>query len=182
MILAARGRGIAFFWVGIDSGYGKDTPFQYALDESKELFVADVAKDQCIYLEETVPYLPEQRSLRGRQPTRLVCDAAKVRVDQWVAAQPEEAWQRISFRDATKGKRVADFLFREVWLWNRKEDSGRLFTLIVRRELGNHETKYSLTNAATDTPRERLVFMQGQRYFVERASRTPQANSAWATT
>lgn len=169
MVRSARERGLGFSWVGFDSGYGKDTPFLYALDDLGETFVADVAKDQSIYLEEPVPYLPERSSSRGKRPTRLACDAARVRVDQWVSHQPQEAWQRISFRDATKGKRVADFLFRKVWLWNKKESSGRLFTLIVRRELGNHETKYSLTNAASDTPRERLAFMQGQRYFVERA-------------
>jgi hypothetical protein len=67
-------------------------------NDSKEIFVADVAKEQCVYLEEPVPYLPGRSSSRGRQPTRLVCDAMRVRVDQWVAAQPEEACQRISFR------------------------------------------------------------------------------------
>jgi len=169
MVLSARERGIGFSWVGIDSGYGKETPFLYALDDLKETFVADVAKDQSIYLEEPLPYLPERSSSRGRQPTRLVCDAPRIRVDQWASSQPEEAWQRLSFRETTKGKRIADFLFRKVWLWNKKEASGRIFTLIVRREPDKHDIKYSLTNAAADTPRERLAFMQGQRYFVERS-------------
>jgi len=42
--------------------------------------------------------------------------------------------------------------------------------LIVRREIDDPtEIKYSLSNAAADTPAPRLAFMQGQRYWIERA-------------
>ena len=169
MIRTARERGIEFSWVGFDSGYGKETAFLYSLDDLGETFVADVAKDQGLYLEEPLPYLPERSSTRGRKPTRLACDIPRFRVDQWVAAQPEKAWQRLAFRETTKGKRVADFLFQRVWLWNKDEAQGRCFTLIVRREPGKQDIKYSLTNAKADTAPERLAFMQGQRYFVERS-------------
>jgi len=76
----------------------------------------------------------------------------------------------VSFRDTTKGKRVADFLVQRVWLWNGKESKNRCFTLLVRRESGKPDCiKYTLTNAGSDTTLERLAFMQGQRYFVERS-------------
>ena len=40
----------------------------------------------------------------------------------------------------------------------------------MRREVDTPtEIKYSLSNAPADTPVRRLAFMQGQRYFVERA-------------
>jgi len=170
MVISARKRGIGFSWIGADSGYGKDTPFLYALDDLGETFVADVAKDQSIYLEEPIPFLPDKSSPRGRNPTRLICDAARTRVDQWVASQPEHAWQRVSFRDTTKGKRVADFLVQRVWLWNGKDSKSRCFTLLVRREPGKSDCiKYTLTNVGVDTTLERLAFMQGQRYFVERS-------------
>jgi len=170
MVISARKRGIGFSWIGIDSGYGKDTPFLYALDDLGETFVADVAKDQSIYLEEPVPYLPERSSSRGRKPTHLTCEALRIRVDKWVASQPEDAWQRVSFRDTTKGKRFADILVQRIWLWNGKEPKARRFTLIVRREPCKADCiKYTLTNAGTETTVERLAFMQGQRYFVERS-------------
>lgn len=179
MVLSARAQGIGFTWTGMDSGYGKETPLLCALDDAGETLVADVAKDQRIYLDEPVPYVPEKRSTRGRQPVRHICDASNIRVDEWAASQPQSAWRRISFRDTTKGKRVADFLVQRVWLWNKKETSGRLWTLIVRREPGKPDTiKYSLTNAAPDTPLERLAFMQGQRYFVERSFQDARATSA----
>jgi SRSO17 transposase len=42
--------------------------------------------------------------------------------------------------------------------------------LIVRREVDTPtEIKYSLSHAPADTPVPRLAFMQGQRYWVERA-------------
>lgn len=170
MVLAARKRGISFSWIGIDSGYGKDTPLLYALDDFEETLVADVAKDQSIYLEGPVPCVPEQHSPRGRKPTRLACDALRVRVDTWVASQPEDAWQRLSFRDTTKGKRLAHILVQRVWLWNGKNPKARCYTLIVRREPGKTDCiKYTLTNASVCTTTERLAFMQGQRYFVERS-------------
>lgn len=79
-------------------------------------------------------------------------------------------WQRVCFRDTTKGKRVADILVQAIWLWNGNETQARRFTLIVRREPGKTDCiKYTLTNAGTDTPAERLALMQGQRYFVERS-------------
>lgn len=170
MVTSARKRGIGFSWVGVDSGYGKDTQFLHVLDALGETFVADVAKDQSIYLEEPVPYLPEKTTSRGRKPTRLVCDAKRFRVDEWVASQPQEVWRRVSFRDTTKGKRIADFLVQRVWLWNGKDHSQHCFTLLVRRESGRPDCiKYTLTNAGSATPLERLAFMQGQRYFVERS-------------
>ena len=53
---------------------------------------------------------------------------------------------------------------------NKEESSARHWSLIVRREVDSRETiKYSLSNAPEDTSAERLAFMQGQRYFVERA-------------
>lgn len=169
MVRSARAWGIRFAWVGIDAGYGKEPAFLSVLNDEGEIFMADVHKDQVIYLEDPAPYLPEKKG-RGRTPTRLVAAAASVRVDTWAAEQPEDAWQRIAFRESTKGRLHADFLVRRVWTWNKSESTGRLLHLIVRREIGaKDEIKYSLSNAPADTPLERLAFMQGQRYFVERA-------------
>jgi SRSO17 transposase len=165
-----RRLGISFSWVGIDGGYGKEPHFLSTLDNDGEQFVADVHKDQLIYLEDPVPYIPERTSGKGRTPSRYVTDAKAVQVDAWVAAQPEEAWQRITTRDTTKGKLQVDILVQRVWVWNKEETNARQWSLVVRREVESRETiKYSLSNAPEETSAERLAFMQGQRYFVERA-------------
>lgn len=46
-------------------------------------------------------------------------------------------------------------------------DHPHLWHLIVTRQ--PNRLKFSLSNAAPETTTERLVYMQGQRYFVERA-------------
>ena len=63
-----------------------------------------------------------------------------------------------------------DVAYRRVWVWDGDEDAPRCWHLIVRREVKSEKTiKYTLSNAAVDTPVLRLAQMQGQRYWVERA-------------
>jgi SRSO17 transposase len=46
----------------------------------------------------------------------------------------------------------------------------RKWHLVVRRECDSQQTiKYSLSNAPAETSPERLAYMQGQRFFVERS-------------
>ena len=108
---------------------------------------------------------------------RLVTVAPSIRVDKWAASQPEESWQRFAFRESTKGRLQADFLIQRVWTWDKSESKGRLRHLIIRREIGaKEEIKYSLSNAPEGTTLDRLAFMQGQRYFVERAFQDAKSN------
>ena len=170
IIQHARELGIDFGWVGFDGGYGKEPQFLSNLDDDGEQFMADVHKDQRFYLEDPAPYLPQRKSGKGRTPSQLVTDAAPLRVDKWTAIQPAEAWQRITTRAATKGDIQVDLLVARVWSWNKDETTSRQWFLVVRRELdATEEIKYSFSNAPPDTSTERLAFMQGQRYFVERA-------------
>jgi len=170
MIVAQRAQGTRFSWVGLDGGYGKDTPLLCSLDEGNEVFVADVHKDQIVYLDDPAPYVPERQGKSGKLPTKLVARNKGIRVDKWVARQPKKAWRRLTIRDSSKGKLVADFLFRRVWIWNKAEKKARCWHLVVRREESSEETiKYSLSNAPDVTTKQRLAFMQGQRFFVERA-------------
>lgn len=165
----ARGNGITYNWVGVDGGYGKDPAFLRAL-AANEIFVADVHKDQRIYLEDPNPIVPEAKSNRGKNPTRLVAQSECIRVDKWAAEQPESAWQLIAIRESTKGKIWVEVLHRRVWIWDGEEEAAHCWHLIVRRETdARKEIKYSLSNATETTTTERLAFMQAQRYWVERS-------------
>jgi SRSO17 transposase len=165
-----RTLGVRFSWIGIDGGYGKEPHFLSALDDMGEQFVADVHKDQLIYLEDPAPYIPERKSAKGRTPSKYTTDVSGVEVQAWSSAQPEDAWQRITTRDTTKGKLQVDILVQRVWTWNKEETTARFWSLIVRREVDSKETiKYSLSNVPEGVLAERLAFMQGQRYFVERS-------------
>jgi SRSO17 transposase len=165
-----RSLGVRFSWVGVDGGYGKEPHFLSTLDADGEQFVADVHKDQLIYQEDPAPYIPERKSPKGRAPSLYVAATKAIQVDAWAAAQPEESWQRVTTRQTTKGQLQVDLLVQRVWVWNKEETTAQHWFLIVRREVDSRETiKYSLSNAPADTSAERLAFMQGQRYFVERA-------------
>jgi len=166
----ARTLEIRFDWVGIDGGYGKEPQFLKILDDEGEQFVADVHKDQVVYLEDPAPFIPPKSTARGRAPSRYKTDVDKITVADWSAGQPEEAWQRIIIRDSTKGPLEADFLVQRVWIRLDKEQTVRQWHLVVRREVGSEDTiKYSLSNAPAETSLARLAYMQGQRYFVERS-------------
>ena len=165
-----RELGVGFSWVGLDGGYGKEPAFLRALDADGETFVADVHKDQLIYLEDPHPSVPERTSTRGRKPTSPVAQTPSSRVDKWVAAQPESAWKRMNLRQSTKGRKYVDVIHQMVWLWDKKEAAAHCWHLIVRREINaRNDIKYSLSNASHDTPALRLAKMQGQRFWVERS-------------
>ena len=71
--------------------------------------------------------------------------------------------------DSTRGPLRMDITCRRVWVWDGEEAEPRCWHLIVRREVGSPTTiKYTLSNAAAETPVLRLAQMQGQRYWVER--------------
>jgi len=132
--------------------------------------VADVHKDQRIYIEEPNPMIPEPKSSRGRKPTRLVAQSEPIRVDKWTAEQPESDWKLIAIREGTQGKIWVEILHKRVWVWDGQEERSHCWHLIVRRETAApKEIKYSLSNAPDSTTTERLAFMQGQRYWVERS-------------
>jgi SRSO17 transposase len=164
-----RTLGVRWAWIGLDGGYGKDPHLLKTLDDEGEQFVADVHKDQYFYLEDPAPYIPERQSPKGRAPSLYTTKSTRMVAEQWAASQPEDAWQRVSIRDSTKGKLQVDILTQRVFVWLDHKQAVRQWHLVVRREIDAPKTiKYSLSNAPAETPPERLAYMQGQRYFVER--------------
>ena len=54
----------------MDGLYGKDPALLRALEEDGETFMADVHKDQRLYLEDPQPRVPASSPGRGRKHTR----------------------------------------------------------------------------------------------------------------
>lgn len=168
LVLEARVNGAQFQWVGADSFYGKDSAFLRTLDLMHETFLVDVHKSQHIYLEDPAPAVPPATSNKGRKPTRLKAQCASIRVDQWVNQQPPSKWKRTRVRNTTKGKLQVGILHHRVWLWDGKESEAKCWHLVVRREIGSKDMKFSLSNAPASTSYKRLAYMQAQRYWIER--------------
>ena len=170
MVRAARALQMRFEWVSVDAGYGKEPAFLRALDDAHEVFAADVHRTQRVWLERPGLAVPQPTEGRGRTATKRVASLPSVTVESLAAGLSGADWKRCVLRDSTRGEVRVDIAQRRVWVWDGEEDAPRCWHLIVRREAGSPKTiKYSLCNAPTDTPVQRLAQMQGQRYWFERA-------------
>jgi SRSO17 transposase len=147
MVRHNRRLGVRFSWVGMDGLYGKDPALLRALEADGETFMADVHKDQNLYLEDPRPEVPASAVGRGRKRTKAVAQSEKVRVDEWAQAQPESAWTRVRLRDSTKGQLQVEVLHQRVWLWDGKEAQARHWYLIVRREVKVSGVNYLVRSA-----------------------------------
>lgn len=181
MVLHARQNGVRFSWVGVDGGYGKEPAFLRRLEDHGEVFVAEVHKNQHIYPQDPAPLVPERQGTRGKQPTLLQAQSVSQRVDDWVASQPAQAWQRVAVRPGTKGEVRVEALRARVWLWDGQEPTARLWHFVATRELdASAKVKYTLSNAAPETSLERLVQMQRQRFWIERSFEDAKSESGLA--
>jgi len=178
MVLKARELGVRFSWVGVDGGYGKNPGFLRALDDSGENFIADVHKDQRVYLEDPAPFVPESQHAGGRQRSRLVTDVDKLRVDEWARRQPRNSWQRIVLRDSTKGVLRIDVLHQYIWVWDGKEEEARCWHLVASREVGaGKKIKYGLSNLPASMSVRQIARNQRQRFWIERTFQDSKSES-----
>jgi SRSO17 transposase len=151
LVERALQNGVQFSWIGFDGFYGDNGQLLRMLDDTGLTFLGDVHCDQYVWTAD---------------PTTDK-SARRTRADQWVASQNADAWQRLTVREGTKGPMEVEALHGRVWLHQKGDEHARCWHLIVTRQ--PNRLKYSLSNAAPDTSIERLAYMQGQRYFVERA-------------
>jgi SRSO17 transposase len=169
MVDTATRNGVRYGYLAVDGGYGKEPAFLRGLESRSKCFVADVHKDQNIYLHDPQPFLPKW-SGRGRKPTQLKTDVSPIEVQAWAKAQAASNWQILTIREGEKGDIRAEYLHGRVWVWDGVESRARQWHLIVRREPGAETpSHYCLSNAAPDTPLQKLAQVQAQRYFIEHA-------------
>jgi len=171
MVAAARARGSTHRWVGGDEVYGTNHAFTAALEDQGETFLMDVAGNLRVWENDPGPQLPLPKPGRkGRPRTRaqaVPAEAKAVRIDVLTARHFAAEAREVTIRDATKGPLHAQLWVRSVWVWDGKSPAARQRLLIVRQE-ADGTFKYSLSNAAADTPWERLAYMQAQRFWIER--------------
>jgi SRSO17 transposase len=165
IVQRARRNGVRFSWVTADGGYGKNRALLRALDDAGESFVIDVHRDQRIYLEE-----PGQSSLTPLSAEQQTASMPPISVEQWLAQQPATAWELVWVRHSSRGELRLEALRCCVWLSEGKDCTARKWQLLVTREVNDPKTvKFSLSNAPLSTSLQRLVYLQRQRYWVERA-------------
>lgn len=172
MIVAARARGSTHRWVGADEVYGNSHAFTNGLDDLGEVFMVDVACKTKVWTSAPCPQAPASSAGqpgRPRKRTQPKTPGHKaLRVDRLTATHFERAAREVTIREATKGPREARIWVRPVWVWDGKTSAARARLLVVRQD-ADGTCKYSLSDAAADTPWERLAFMQAQRFWIERS-------------
>jgi SRSO17 transposase len=154
IVVQAVEEGIRFKWVSADGAYGENA-FLLPLDDAALRFMVDVHCDHLVWFE---PPADDERGPRRR-------------VDEWVAEQPATtAWQEVTTREGTRGAIRYEVLHARVWIDAGRKQAPRQWHLLVRREIDTpRKIKYTLSNASADMPLEKLSYIQGQRYWVERA-------------
>lgn len=167
LVKRARKNNLEYGWIGADSFYGRDKKFQKALDKLGETFVLDVPNDFRIYTHNPKPYLPSP-SKTGRTPTRYKSNRHSLEAKHWVKRQGKKAFRGYIFRAGTQGPMRVEVLHQRIWVWDGRSAQANCWHILVRRDAAG-EIKYSISNAPASTSTHRLLYMQGQRHFIERS-------------
>lgn len=179
MIRRAKAQHLPFDAVACDDLYGRDRQFRAELDQEYICYYAQIPANTQVYLDQPVIGAPEKPPRAGRpghQP-RVINTARPMRVDQ-VENHPETHWQHLVLRTNERGVLEDEFAARRVWTWHPGEDQAREEWLILRRERTGRHT-YAFSNAAADTPLQRLAEGICSRYFVERVIQDAKDEQGW---
>jgi hypothetical protein len=159
LVRRQRRLGARFAWVGMDGSYGKDPALWRALYRDGETVLAEVHKNQLMFLEDRDPRVPEAPQ-RGRPCIRLIAQLPSLCMDEGASAQPQAAWQLVG----SEGELTVEGMHRRISLRDGQEARERARHLIVRPEItAREEIEYGPRNAPSTTTARRLTRMPGQR-------------------
>ena len=161
---------VEYDWVGGDSLYGNSPELRQSLRELGKAYVMDVGEELQVCLEKPQPYLPKSVSGRGRARSRLVIAEEKISLQKLIGEIQAGEWQRIEYREGTKGKLMREAVLKKVWIWKKGTAEVEETQVLISRKLDKTEVKYSLCNEPKDELSvEVALFRQMQRYWIERA-------------
>jgi SRSO17 transposase len=145
MVEQALDGGLPVRWVVGDEVYGTDGRLRHALEQRGQRYALTISATTDLWLDWT------------QRPARDI-----------IAAQPPDAWERLSAGDGSKGPRVYDWTRVRV---NNAYSPEWERWLVARRSLvapdDPRSTAYFLVFAPADTPLEEIVRVLGQRWAIE---------------
>jgi SRSO17 transposase len=166
---------IPFSFVAMDAFYGENPTLLTELENRDITFVADIASNTQVYLEEPVVEIPEKKGSRGRPPSKLkVMSTSPVKVSS--ISSLNEGWKRIEVRKTERGNKEVYFKALQVWRRQNELPCQKTLWLLISKDAKTGEIKHSFCNAAEDTSLEKLAEMQSSRYWVERAFQDAKEN------
>jgi len=131
-----------------------------------------------VYLARPTLEAPTPRAGRHGPPAkrpRVVTTGPPIEA-RLLAARPERVWERVRVRHVERGELISDFAAWRVWTIRGSAPAEEW--LLVRRAADGKCT-YTVSNAAPNTPLERLAWLKCQRYFVERANQDAKSEAGW---
>lgn len=165
--------GIQFGWVNADGLYGNSYHFCCSIEDMGKDFVVDIHKDQRVYLSDPQPYLPDAISKQGRKPSRLKTHEPSVMVEDYLQTLKSSHFHQVKLRKGTKGWVMSRVHIAKVWVWDGKDATARERTLIIRKGIKSKKegaVKFALSNIKKEEKTtQQFAFMQGQRFWIERA-------------
>jgi SRSO17 transposase len=156
-LIDRSGPELPFAWVAGDDEFGRASAFRAELRRRRLRYVLDVPANTLIRDLDEAP-----AAGRRRPPWR--------RVDEWTQAQPAARWRKLTVGDGAKGPKVVRAL--EVWVQSKEEGGGpgaRERLVVIRTVDREPQVWYTLSNAPTEVPLERVVGVHSQRHGVEQA-------------
>jgi SRSO17 transposase len=161
-IYRALGNGIALDWLTFDEGYGCRTGFLAELDLLAELrWVGEVPK-----------------SFRCRTTRPKGKKWGPARADNLARHSPvfrDQPWRPVTLKRQTLGDQVWQVKAAQVYLMRKRRATDRTYWLIVAWNEATGEVKYFVSNAAADTPLERLLRVAFLRWNVEHGFRVAKS-------
>ena len=163
-------RQMPFVAVAMDDLYGRNQKLRRQLQEAEIEYYADVPLDTRVYLKK--PQSVSKKGKRGGQRRRIQGHAYQVSQLKERGCGP---WQRLEVRTIERGMLIADFKRCRVWVLYG--DELRQEWLLIRRDA--RRTTYVLSNAASDTSLETMVWRKTHRYFIERDNEDAKSELGW---
>jgi SRSO17 transposase len=173
-IRAALVQGVSPGVVLADAGYGADMDFQEGLLTLGLLYVVGIQPHSSVWPPGTSPLPAKPWSGRGRPPTRLrrAPNHAPIAAEVLARSLPAEAWQRVTWREGSRGERASRFAALRVRPghrdYDRREPWPELWLLIEWPEGEDEPTKYWFSNLDATTALAHLVGLAKLRWRIER--------------
>jgi SRSO17 transposase len=173
-IKAAKAQGITPGVVLTDAGYGTDTSFRAGVSELDLAYVVGVLSSLSVWRPGEGPLPPLPWKGKGRPTTRLRRDADHQPLSAKALAEelPPEAWQVVTWREATNAELSSRFAALRVRTAHRDFDRSEPHPeewLLIEWPQGEAEpSKYWLSTLPADTPIALLVDTAKLRWRIER--------------
>ncbi len=175
-------RKIPFAWVGMDSFYGEQPWLLKEIAKLDRIYIADIPCDTRVWLTKPEVGIPQKNGTRGRNPyveKVLDKDNNPVKVDKIEKDLDTSQWHKIFLRDSERKEIWCRIACIRVFPVQDSLPSEECW-LIIRKNEGESETKYQLSNAPADTSIERLGEMSCSRYWMERAIQDAKSDGGMA--